>query len=233
MARKRRIRSLRSFPILPEALHLPPGTIKNIGTIRLTLASARQAHSFFGPSTLVESPLSRPVHPGRQGRKTTHRGEGNLTLEQLRLEAYSSGSVRKREFHLKEFAEQYGYDLMAQKKRMLTKLLDEGLLSIEEDRLVPTRAGLAVADSSRPDLNLLTRSAGIQNGKKAGGCAGPARNKISIFTSPGGYPPSGRQLQSFISGTFSCIGTPQRITAGGLPKVKSSPVDKKYTCPAL
>ena len=89
--------------------------------------------------------LDQYIRDGKEGKRPIE-GKETLTMEQLRLEGLFLGFRTKKGIHLKEFAEQYGYDLMAQKKGVLTKLLDEGLLSIEADHLVPTRAGLAVAD---------------------------------------------------------------------------------------
>jgi oxygen-independent coproporphyrinogen-3 oxidase len=70
-----------------------------------------------------------------------------LAVEERRLEALFLGLRTKRGIHLKEFAERYEYDLLAEKKGALAKLQEEGLLSIQNGYLIPTRAGLALADS--------------------------------------------------------------------------------------
>lgn len=70
-----------------------------------------------------------------------------LAMEELRLEALFLGLRTKKGIHLKEFAEQYEYDLLAEKREVLAKLQEEGLLSIQNGYLIPTLDGLALADS--------------------------------------------------------------------------------------
>ncbi len=70
-----------------------------------------------------------------------------LTIDQLRLEALYLGLRTKQGISLSDFKNRYHTDLLTQKKRILTKLEEEGLISISEGCLHPTRAGLAVADS--------------------------------------------------------------------------------------
>jgi oxygen-independent coproporphyrinogen-3 oxidase len=69
-----------------------------------------------------------------------------LTMEQLQLEALFLGLRTKKGVCLKEFVEQYGCDLAVEKRDVLDRLREEGLIAINEGYLVPTRAGLAVAD---------------------------------------------------------------------------------------
>jgi oxygen-independent coproporphyrinogen III oxidase len=70
-----------------------------------------------------------------------------LTMEQLRLEALYFGLRTKKGIHLQDFKNVYDYDLFAEKKKMLSKLQEEGLISIQNGHLCPTPTGLAVADS--------------------------------------------------------------------------------------
>ena len=70
-----------------------------------------------------------------------------LTMEQLRLEALCLGLRTKKGVYLEDFKNQYGCDLFAEKKKMLDKLQEKGLISIQDGRLHPTPTGLAVADS--------------------------------------------------------------------------------------
>ncbi len=70
-----------------------------------------------------------------------------LTMEQLRLEALYLGLRTKKGVSLYDFMNQYHYDLFVEKKEILDKLQEEGLVSIQNGCLSPTQAGLAVADS--------------------------------------------------------------------------------------
>jgi oxygen-independent coproporphyrinogen III oxidase len=70
-----------------------------------------------------------------------------LTMDQLRLEALYLGLRTKKGISLSDFKNRYFYDLSIQKERILTKLEEEGLVSIRDGYLYPTPAGLAVADS--------------------------------------------------------------------------------------
>ncbi len=69
-----------------------------------------------------------------------------MTPEQLRLEAIYLGLRTRKGIHLKDLLENHKYDLLAEKRGLLTRLQQEGFLAIEDDHLYPTRAGLAVAD---------------------------------------------------------------------------------------
>ena len=70
-----------------------------------------------------------------------------LTMEQLRLEALYLGLRTKKGVSLQDLKNRYDYDLFTEKKEMLDKLQEEGLLSIQDGYLYPTQTGLAVADS--------------------------------------------------------------------------------------
>jgi coproporphyrinogen III oxidase-like Fe-S oxidoreductase len=63
------------------------------------------------------------------------------------LEALYLGLRTKKGVSLHDFKKRYQYDLFAEKREMLNKLQEEGLISIQDGRLSPTQAGLAVADS--------------------------------------------------------------------------------------
>ena len=68
-------------------------------------------------------------------------------MEQLRLEALYLGLRTKKGIRLENFKNLYDYDLFTEKRKILERLQEEGLISIREGRLCPTPTGLAVADS--------------------------------------------------------------------------------------
>lgn len=70
-----------------------------------------------------------------------------LTIGQLQLEAQYLGLRTKKGIHLQDYANQYRCDLLTEKREILTELKEQGLISIEDGYLYPTRAGLAMADS--------------------------------------------------------------------------------------
>jgi oxygen-independent coproporphyrinogen-3 oxidase len=70
-----------------------------------------------------------------------------LTIDQLRLEALYLGLRTKKGILLQDFKNQYHYDLFTEKKKILSKLEEEGFISIQDGYLYPTQIGLAVADS--------------------------------------------------------------------------------------
>jgi len=69
-----------------------------------------------------------------------------LNGEQLQLEALYLGFRTKRGICLHEFKTRFGCDLLTEKEEILGKLREEGLVSIQDGCLSPTRAGLAIAD---------------------------------------------------------------------------------------
>jgi oxygen-independent coproporphyrinogen-3 oxidase len=70
-----------------------------------------------------------------------------LTMEQLRLEALYLGLRTKKGVSLQDLKNRYDYDLFTEKKEILDKLEEEGLISIQDGHLYPTQTGLAIADS--------------------------------------------------------------------------------------
>jgi oxygen-independent coproporphyrinogen-3 oxidase len=68
-------------------------------------------------------------------------------MEQIRLEALYLGLRTKKGISLRDFKDQYHCDLFIEKKKILSKLEEEGFISFRDSSLYPTRAGLAVADS--------------------------------------------------------------------------------------
>ncbi|OGP91273.1 MAG: hypothetical protein A2156_05675 [Deltaproteobacteria bacterium RBG_16_48_10] len=70
-----------------------------------------------------------------------------LTTEQLQLEALFLGLRTRRGISIRDFTRQFHFDLLSERKEIISKLQQEGFLSIQNGCLIPTRAGLAVADS--------------------------------------------------------------------------------------
>jgi oxygen-independent coproporphyrinogen III oxidase len=70
-----------------------------------------------------------------------------LSDEQLRLEALFLGFRTRRGIHLEDFKRRHGQDLLAEKGEILRKLMEDSLVEIRDGFLMPTRAGMAVADS--------------------------------------------------------------------------------------
>jgi oxygen-independent coproporphyrinogen III oxidase len=70
-----------------------------------------------------------------------------LSDEQLRLEALFLGFRTRRGIHLEDFKRCHGQDLLAEKGEILRKLTEDSLVEIREGFLMPTLAGMAVADS--------------------------------------------------------------------------------------
>ncbi len=74
-------------------------------------------------------------------------GTETLTMEQLSLEALYLGLRTEKGISLLDFKNQYQYDLLSEKKKILEKLEEEGFISIQDGYLYPTQNGLAIADS--------------------------------------------------------------------------------------
>lgn len=70
-----------------------------------------------------------------------------LTGEELQLESLFLGFRTRAGIDLADFSRKYGCDLLSLKKEQLEPLLAERFLIIEDGRLQPTRAGMALADS--------------------------------------------------------------------------------------
>lgn len=70
-----------------------------------------------------------------------------LSDEQLRLEALFLGLRTRRGIDLAEFKRRYDQDLLVEKGEILRKLAEDNLVEIRDGFLIPTRAGMAVADS--------------------------------------------------------------------------------------
>jgi oxygen-independent coproporphyrinogen-3 oxidase len=70
-----------------------------------------------------------------------------LSDEQLLMESLFLGLRTRRGIHLDDFKRRYNQDLLEEKGKILSKLMEESLVEIRDGFLMPTRAGMAVADS--------------------------------------------------------------------------------------
>jgi oxygen-independent coproporphyrinogen-3 oxidase len=87
-------------------------------------------------------------------------GSEELSAEDLALEALMLGLRTTAGLDLQRFRERYGVDLVAKNGPLLEQLTAEGLLSPKDGALVPTLAGLAVADSLARSFALGEEEAG-------------------------------------------------------------------------
>ncbi|MBN2515931.1 MAG: radical SAM family heme chaperone HemW [Deltaproteobacteria bacterium] len=92
------------------------------------------------------SSLPAYIHDIEQGKTPVEEAEV-LTDDQLRLEALSLGLRTKKGINCIDFNMKYHVDLLTEKKEIIAKLKDGGLVDIQNGSLSPTRYGLAVADS--------------------------------------------------------------------------------------
>jgi oxygen-independent coproporphyrinogen-3 oxidase len=105
------------------------------------------AHSFSGSARWWNTPsITAYINALRGGTLPLDNME-TLTPEQLRTEAFFLGLRTARGINLNDFSEDYGENLLQEKRNILQKLGEEGLIVIQEGHLRPTREGLAVADS--------------------------------------------------------------------------------------
>ncbi|MDD4357950.1 MAG: radical SAM family heme chaperone HemW [Smithellaceae bacterium] len=80
------------------------------------------------------------------GKKPVVKSE-KLSTEQMALEALFLGMRTADGVDLKSFRKLYGLDLLTGKKRIIEALIDNKLVDLKNNRLCPTLAGMAVADS--------------------------------------------------------------------------------------
>jgi oxygen-independent coproporphyrinogen III oxidase len=105
------------------------------------------AHSFGGNKRWWNKPIVKNYLQDITGKKMPVETSEELTREQLQLEALFLGLRTKDGINLRLYKQKYGNDLLAEKKTIIEKLLENKLVKLESGFLMPTRAGLAVADS--------------------------------------------------------------------------------------
>jgi oxygen-independent coproporphyrinogen III oxidase len=105
------------------------------------------AHSFLGNKRWWNKPIVENYLQDLAGKKMPVEASEELTGEQLRLEALFLGLRTREGIDLRLYKQKYGTDLLAEKKTIIEKLLEDRLVKLERGFLMPTNAGLAVADS--------------------------------------------------------------------------------------
>jgi oxygen-independent coproporphyrinogen-3 oxidase len=71
----------------------------------------------------------------------------HLDTEDMRMEAFFLGLRTAKGINLQDFKDRFDYDLVAEKRDMLARLAESGLIQIADGFVVPTRRGFALADS--------------------------------------------------------------------------------------
>lgn len=105
------------------------------------------AHSFLGSRRWWNKPsVSDYIENIIEGKMPLDSSE-TLSLDQLQLEALFLGLRTAAGIDLSLCQKKYGLDLLTEKKQVIEKLLESGLVNLEKGSLKPTRYGLAVADS--------------------------------------------------------------------------------------
>jgi len=105
------------------------------------------AHSFLkGVRWWNGADLEHYILRLQEGRKPVE-GKERLSKEELGFEALFLGLRTSEGVHLGEFRARYEMDLLAEKRGIIGRLVEEGFLRREGEFLRPTRKGMAVADS--------------------------------------------------------------------------------------
>jgi oxygen-independent coproporphyrinogen-3 oxidase len=105
------------------------------------------AHSFLVNKRWWNKPIVKNYLHDIAGKKMPVETSEDLTGEQLQLEALFLGLRTRDGIDLRLYKQKYGTDLLAEKKTIMEKLLENKLVKLESGFLIPTRSGLAVADS--------------------------------------------------------------------------------------
>lgn len=105
------------------------------------------AHSFLNNKRWWNKSSVRHYLQEIAGGKMPVEGSEELTKEQLQLETLFLGLRTKAGINLETYQKTYGTDLLLEKKTIFQKLLENKLVTLEDNILAPTRNGMAVADS--------------------------------------------------------------------------------------
>jgi oxygen-independent coproporphyrinogen III oxidase len=105
------------------------------------------AHSFSGSTRWWNSRSVKTYLTRLQSENLPVEEKENLTREQLRLEAWFLGLRTSKGIDREDFSARYGEASLSRNAEVLARLREKGLLTDQDGRLRPTRAGLAVADT--------------------------------------------------------------------------------------
>jgi oxygen-independent coproporphyrinogen-3 oxidase len=105
------------------------------------------AHSFLGNKRWWNKPSVNNYLKEIAQNKMPVENEENLSAEQLKLEALFLGLRTKAGIDLKLYKNRYDADLLKDKKTIIESLIKNKFVEVKDEFLIPTRAGMAVADS--------------------------------------------------------------------------------------
>lgn len=105
------------------------------------------AHSFLGNVRWWNSASIKTYIKDLSSGKTPVQDSEVLSTEQLKLEALFLGLRTKDGIDLKAYQTRYGIDILADKINIIKVLIQNNLIECKDGFLLPTRRGMAVADS--------------------------------------------------------------------------------------
>ena len=112
------------------------------------------AHSFDGTRRWWNQRGTRAYRSALDEGRRPVAGSETLSVDDLALEALMFGLRTVDGIDLRELRRRFGIDLVARNRRFIEDCLESGLLTLSEERLAPTLAGLAVADALAARLDL-------------------------------------------------------------------------------
>ena len=112
------------------------------------------AHSFDGTRRWWNHRGIAAYRAALDGGERPVAGSERLAREDLALEALMFGMRTTEGIDLRAFRRRFGVDIAARNRRFVDECLESGLLERVEDRLMPSAAGLAVADALAARLEL-------------------------------------------------------------------------------
>lgn len=112
------------------------------------------AHSFDGRRRWWNERKIKPYEARIDSGERPIAGSEELSAEDLALEAVMLGIRTVEGIDLERFRARYGIDLVERNVALVERLDRDGLLRVERGRLVPTLAGLAIADSLARDFEV-------------------------------------------------------------------------------